>query len=89
MVLEDAGDGGVVVDVGPEDGVERGGHVEIGVGVDRLGREEDVGGLARRDDQGLDGERLDVDGVDLDNGERVVGDREKELVVERSVDEAQ
>ena len=89
MVLEDAGNGGVVVCAGPDDGVGRGGHVEVGVGVDRLGGEEDVGGLARGDDQGLDGERLDIDGVDLDDGEGVVGDGEEELVVERGVDEAQ
>ena len=44
-------------------------------------------GLPRRDDERVHGEWLDVVGVRLDDGERVVGDGEEELVVERGVDE--
>ena len=89
LVLEDAGDGGVVEGGRPAGGVGPGGHVVVGGRVERLRGEEHVGGLARGDHQGVDGEGLDVDGVDLNDGERVVGDGEKELVVERRVDEAE
>jgi len=85
-VLEDGGRGGVV---------ER--ALRVGVGRDRHGvgrggrvwrrRQEHVHGLPRRDDERVHGEWLDVVGVRLDDGERVVCDAEEELVVERGVDE--
>jgi len=86
LVLEDAGDGGVV-ERALRVGVRPRLHVVDRAGVRRLGGEQDVAGLPRRDDEGVHGEGLDVERVDVDDGERVVGDGEEELVVECGVDE--
>ena len=88
-VLEHGGDGGVVEGarlaraVGARQHEVRG-RGAPGVG---LGAQEHVGGLARRDEDDVRVERLHVGGVHVDDGERVVGDGEEELVVERGVDE--
>ena len=89
LVLEDAGHGGVVEGARPGGGVGRGQHVVGGAGVGRLGGEEHVGGLPGGDEDGVDGDGLDVDRVDVDDGEWVAGDGEEELVIERSVDDAE
>jgi hypothetical protein len=81
------GSGGGVVERALRVGVGRDGHgVGRGDGVGRR-REEHVHGLPGGDDQRLHGEGLHVAGVRLDHGERVVGDPEEELVVERRFDE--
>lgn len=51
--------------------------------------DEDVGGLAGGYENGVDLERLDIDGVDFDDGELVAGNLEEELFIERSVDYSQ
>lgn len=87
LVLED-GRGGGVVESARASGVRSGSHEEGGVGeVVAFGAEEDVGGLARGDENRGGSEWLDVDRVGFHHGERVVGYAEEELIVECGVDE--
>jgi hypothetical protein len=90
-VLEHGRDGGVVEGARLARAVGARQHEVRGRGAPRvgLGAQEHVGGLARRDEHDVRAERLDVGGVDVDDGERVVGDGEEELVVERGVDETE
>lgn len=86
--MEDSGGGGVV-EGAEAGGVRPGGHEESGVGGAGFGFEEDVCGLSGGDEKGVGFEWLDVNGVGVDYGESVVGDTEKELIVECSVDKAE
>lgn len=87
FVFQDSSDGGVVECAGAG-GVWPSGHEERCGGGGGFCVEEEVGGLTGRDENGVGFERLDVDSVNVDDGESVVGDAEEELVVERSVDYA-
>lgn len=87
-VFEDTSHGGVVES--PEaSGVRAGQHEESGIRYFILGFEEDVGGLPWCDEDNVRGKWLDVDRVRIDRSQCMVGDTEKEIVVECSVDYAQ
>lgn len=87
VIHKEARSGGVVEGAKPCC-VGPGQHEEGGVWACGLGLEEDIGGLAGSDEESVGGERLDVAGVDIDNGKRVAGDAEEELVIECSIDDA-
>lgn len=83
--MEDSGGGGVVGgalagEVGTC-GDEEGGVGEIG-----FGSEKDICGLAWGDENDVGLEWFDVDGIGFDHGEGMIGNAEKEFVVECSVD---
>lgn len=87
--MEDS-DGGGIVESALAGEVRASGHEESGInGEIEIGFEKDVGGLARAEqyDVGLEG--LDVGGVDIDDGEGVVGDAEEKFIVECSVDQSE
>lgn len=49
--------------------------------------EKHISGLPRRDEDNIRVKRLDIGSIDINDSQRVVGDREEELVVERGVDQ--
>lgn len=65
------------------------GHEESGTWEMWFSLEEDVGGLSRGDEDGVGFEGLNVDGVDIDHREGVVGDAEEKLVIQCSVDHSE
>ena len=88
FVFEDGGDGGVV-EGALTGGVRPGGHEEGGIWEVEFGLEKDIGGLTRGDEKCVGIERFDINSIDIDDGESVVGDTEKELVIQCSVDYAE
>lgn len=83
VVAEDS----VVVEVIDKDGgVHEGGDGDEVFRGGLVCGEESVGGLAGGDVDGVGGEWFRVGGVDLDDGEVVVGDLEEQLIVDCCVD---
>nr|GMC97555.1 laccase-17-like [Ipomoea batatas] len=86
-VFQDSG-GGRVVERGRPGGVRPGGDEEGGIRVVFGGFEEDIGGLARCDEDYVGFEWFNIHRISFDHCEAVISDAEEELIVQGSIDQS-
>lgn len=86
--MEDSNGGGIV-ECALAGGVRPSRHEEGGIGEIWFSFEKNIRGLARAEEHHVGFKGLDVDGVDVDDGDGVVGDTEEEFVVECSIDQSE
>nr|GMC99619.1 hypothetical protein KK1_044381 [Ipomoea batatas] len=80
--------GGRVVERGRPGGIRPGGDEEGGIRVVFGGFEEDIGGLARCDEDYVGFEWFNIHRISFDHSEAVISDAEEELIVQGSIDQS-
>ena len=86
--MEDSGDGGIVK-CPLTGGIRSSSHEEGGIGEVGFGFEEEVGGLARCDQNGFSFKGFDINGIYINHCKGVIGNAEEQLIIKCSIDHSQ
>ena len=86
--MEETGDSGIVKG-STAGGIRASSHEEGGIREVGFGLEEEVGGLARSDQNCIGFKGFNVNGIHINHCKGVVGNAEEELIIECSIDQSQ